>query len=61
MRIKRRDLTHYFMRPHDQLPRSYIKSCEKFFKSLKREALDVKQRARSYERRASSVKPGSLE
>jgi hypothetical protein len=61
MRIKHRDLTHYFMTDHNHLPRSYIKSCEKFFKSLKREALDVKQRARSYERRASSVKPGSLE
>jgi len=34
MRIKRNDLTHYFLRQHDELPESYIKSCEKFFKSL---------------------------
>ena len=33
-RIKHNDLTHYFLRPHDQLPRAYLVSCEKFFKKL---------------------------
>jgi hypothetical protein len=35
MRIFKNDLTHYFIRPHDQLPQGYLKSCRKFFKSLK--------------------------
>jgi len=34
-RIKHNDLTHYFMTPHDQLPASYLASCEKFFIDLK--------------------------
>jgi len=33
-RIKHNDLTHYFLRPHDQLPASYLTSCEKFFREL---------------------------
>ena len=33
-RIKHNDLTHYFLRPHDQLPQAYLASCEKFFKEL---------------------------
>ena len=37
-RIKHNDLTHYFMTPHEQLPRAYLASCEKFFKSFKRQA-----------------------
>tara|TARA_X000001382_G_scaffold79058_1_gene55504 strand:+ start:385 stop:552 length:168 start_codon:yes stop_codon:yes gene_type:complete len=35
MRIKNNDLTHYFLRPHNQLPQGYLASCEKFFKDLK--------------------------
>ena len=34
-RIKHNDLTHYFLRPHSQLPRAYLDSCEKFFRELK--------------------------
>ena len=34
MRIKHNDLVWYFIRPHDQLPASYLKSCKKFFDSL---------------------------
>jgi hypothetical protein len=34
-RIKHRDLTHYFLREHSQLPRAYVASCERFFKSFK--------------------------
>ena len=54
-RIKHNDLTHYFLRPHDQLPRTYLASCEKFFKELKYKhqassaKLD-KQQASSYNR-----------
>jgi hypothetical protein len=34
-RIKHNDLTHYFLRPHSELPQAYLASCEKFFKWLK--------------------------
>jgi hypothetical protein len=37
-RIKHNDLTHYFLRDHAELPRAYLASCEKFFKSLKLQA-----------------------
>jgi hypothetical protein len=33
-RIKHNDLTHYFLRPHSELPRAYLVSCEKFFDSI---------------------------
>ena len=33
-KIKHNDLTHYFLRPHSQLPQAYLASCEKFFKWL---------------------------
>jgi len=44
-RIKHNDLTHYFMTPHEQLPASYLASCEKFFKSIKQQAPSSKQQA----------------
>ena len=34
MRIKHNDLTHYLLRPHEELPRAYLTSCEKFFREL---------------------------
>ena len=34
-RIKHNDLTHYFLRPHKELPQAYLKSCKKFFDGLK--------------------------
>ena len=34
MKIKNNDLTHYFIRPHDQLPDTYLRSCKKFFQEL---------------------------
>ena len=34
-RIKHNDLTHYFLRPHQELPQAYLASCEEFFKWLK--------------------------
>jgi hypothetical protein len=33
-RIKKNDLTHYFLRDHRTLPASYLRSCEKFFREL---------------------------
>jgi len=33
-RIKHNDLTHYFLRPHSELPQAYLASCEKFFQAL---------------------------
>ena len=33
-RIKHNNLTHYFMTPHEDLPVSYLASCEKFFRAL---------------------------
>ena len=35
-RIKHNDLTHYFMRPHEDLPAAYLASCKKFFNGLRR-------------------------
>jgi len=47
IRIKHRDLTHYFLRPHQELPQAYLASCEKFFKDLKRQAASRKRQAAS--------------
>ena len=33
-KIKHNDLTHYFLRKHEELPVSYIKSCQKFFQEI---------------------------
>ena len=48
MRIKHNDLAWYFIRPHDQLPDAYLRSCKKFFKelSIKQQASSVKPQAR---------------
>jgi hypothetical protein len=53
MRIFKRDLTHYFLREHDQLPPAYLASCQKFFKEL-----SAKHQASSNKRQASHC--GSL-
>jgi hypothetical protein len=47
MRIFKRDLTHYFLREHDQLPEAYLRSCKKFFKELSDQAPSLKQQASS--------------
>ena len=68
-RIKHNDLTHYFLRDHDQLPDAYLRSCEKFFKKIKQRGLTKKEerlgwitrghepQASSSKRQASSIKP----
>jgi len=48
--IKHNDLTHYFLRPHSELPQAYLASCEKFFKEL-----SAKQQASSNKPQASSL------
>ena len=57
MRIKHNDLAWYFIRPHDQLPDAYLRSCKKFFKELsdKQQASSVKHQARQTEQ---LFKPG---
>ncbi len=49
MKIKNNDLTHYFIRPHDQLPDAYLRSCKNFFTEL------------SNKPQASSVKPQAIQ
>jgi len=49
-RIKHNDLSWYFMRPREELPAAYVRSCEKFFKEL-----SSKQQASSNKRQASSL------
>ena len=49
MRIKHNDLTHWFIRDHSELPASYVKSCQKFFKEISR-----KQQATSSKRQADA-------
>ena len=54
MRILKRDLTHYFLRDHEELPDAYLRSCKKFFKKL-----SDKQQASSNKRQAVPLwKPG---
>ena len=46
-RIKKNDLLPWFLEDHGTLPASYLKSCEKFFKSLKQQATSNKPQAAS--------------
>jgi len=36
-RIKKHDLTAWFLEDHSTLPKSYVKSCEEFFRELAEE------------------------
>ena len=53
-RIKHRDLTHYFLEDHRRLPRAYVASCEKFFRTLGKKVLSNKRQASSDKRQALS-------
>jgi len=44
-RIKHNNLLPWFTQDHGTLPASYLASCEKFFKSFKRQAASNKQQA----------------
>ena len=51
------NLLRYFIEPHDQLPRSYLASCKKFFKELsdKQQAASVKLQAASCKKQLHKV------
>jgi hypothetical protein len=55
-RIKHNDLLPWFREDHGQLPKAYIKSCEKFFRELGIKTASNKQQAASFKRQASSGK-----
>jgi len=54
-RIKHRDLTHYFLEDHRRLPRAYVASCERFFKSFKLQAARTRDQATSAKLQAASA------
>jgi len=64
MRIKHNDLTHWFIRDHDELPKAYLRKCDKFFQSIqdrlitkKDAAFLFKHQAMKEKQQASSIKP----
>jgi hypothetical protein len=57
-RIKHNDLLPWFTDDHRDLPPAYLKSCQKFFDSLKQQA---KQRAASVKQQATNRKEKMLE
>ena len=64
MRIKHNDLAWYFIRPHDELPKAYLRKCDKFFQSIqdrlitkKDAAFLFKHQAMKEKQQASSIKP----
>jgi hypothetical protein len=60
MRIKHNDLTHWFIRDHDQLPDAYLRSCRKFFKAGREDAEMYLRQASSNKRQAVQLhKPGT--
>jgi len=48
-RIKHNNLLPWFTQDHGTLPASYLRSCEKFFKSIKQQASSTKPQASSLE------------
>jgi hypothetical protein len=55
-RIKHNDLTHYFLRPHEQLPRAYLRKCEKFFQTIQDRLITKKDAAFLFKQQATSTK-----
>jgi len=56
-RIKHNDLTHYFLRPHQELPQAYLRKCEKFFQSIQDRLITKKDAAYLFKQQATSTKP----
>jgi hypothetical protein len=56
-RIKHNDLTHYFLRDHEELPRAYLRKCEKFIQSIQDRLITKKDAAVLFKQQASSNKP----
>jgi hypothetical protein len=55
-RIKHNDLTHYFLRPNEELPREYVRKCEKFLHSLRNTLIKKKDAAALFKLQAASSK-----
>jgi len=51
-RIKHNNLLPWFLEDHGTLPASYLRSCEKFFKSIKQQAASTKPQAASAKQQA---------
>ena len=54
MRIRKNDLTFYFIRDHKQLPENYLKSCNDFFNEIKQ----IKDPAAMYKKAINQLKKG---
>jgi len=59
-RIKHNDLTHWFIRDHNQLPKAYLRKCEKFFQSIQDRLITKKDAAFLFKHQAASNKPRAL-
>jgi len=55
-RIKHNDLTHYFLRPHQELPQAYLRKCEKFFQTIQDRLITKKDAAVLFKLQAPSAK-----
>ena len=56
-RIKKHDLTAWFLEDHATLPASYVKSCQKFFEAGREDAEMYKRQIEEHKQQASSNKP----
>jgi len=54
MRIRKNDLTFYFIRDHKQLPKSYLKNCNDFFNEIKQ----IKDPVAMYKKAVNQLKRG---
>ena len=54
-RINYNDLLPWFTQDHGQLPKAYLKSCEKFFRELGIKAASNELQAASFKRQAASL------
>ena len=55
-RINYNDLLPWFTQDHGQLPKAYLKSCDKFFRELGIKAASNELQAASFKRQAASSK-----
>jgi hypothetical protein len=60
-RIKHNDLTHYFLRDHEELPRAYLASCRKFLNSIQDRLITKKDAAYLFKHQATSAKLDKLQ
>ena len=55
-RIHHNDLTHYFLRDREELPRAYLRKCEKFLQSIQDRLITKKDAAYLFKHQATSRK-----